>query len=258
VSDDSGRNLSVGHDHAWAALAGQRHTVIYDKMIGLPNNFRRSFLEKYFNDQTLRHDEGDWPVDRKRARDVVEYEWRDSGLYLREHDTITLIDRAGISGKREHARVWLLDDPEVERFVRTCLSLVPPDRRQRKGTFGINLFRTFTNVVTKPHHDDEQFIVLYVLDRIGDGAVSYLYDAADVTEAGQPTADPVRKHQLNPGQILIFEDKFFKHGATPLLPLPDGEARRDVLVCTVDYPGSYLEDKPSPGEEPALVGSGKR
>jgi hypothetical protein len=215
--------------------------LTHEQEIGLAG-FRESFLKTYFTDNVLRHDPGDWPVDRKRARDVVGYEWCDNRLHLREHDAITLIDRAGIPGKREHARVWLLDDPEGEKFVRTCLSLVPPDRRRDKGTFGINLFRTFTNVVTKPHHDDEEFIILYMLDRIGDGAESYLYHPHDVTDAGQPTAEPLHRHQLNPGEILIFEDKYFKHGATPLVPRPDGIAQRDVLICTVDYPGTYLEE----------------
>jgi len=199
VSDDSSRTPSIGFGNAWAALADQGYVLTDDKMIGLPNKFRQGFLDKYFNDDTLRHDDGDWPVDRKRARDVVGYEWRDGRLHLREHDTITLTDRAGIPGKREHKRVWLLDDPQADTFVRTFLSLVPPDRRRSGGTFGINLFRTFTDVVTKPHHDDEEFIMLYVLNRIGDGAESYLYRPGDVTEAGEPTADPVRRHQLNPG-----------------------------------------------------------
>ena len=61
------------------------------------------------------------------------YEWRDGHLRLREHDAITLIDRAGIPGKRDHARVLLLNDPEAEKLVRTFLSLVPPDRRQHEG-----------------------------------------------------------------------------------------------------------------------------
>jgi hypothetical protein len=250
--------VTVDAADVWGTLSRDRYALLNDQMIGLPTNFRKSFLGKYFNDQTLRHDKGDWPIDRERARDVVEYEWCDDGLHLQEYDTITLVDRGGIPGEREHARVWLLDDPEAEQFVRTCLSLVPPDRRQRKGTFGINLFRTFTNVVSKPHHDDEQFIVLYVLDRVGDGAESYLYDPDDVTDTGQPTAGPVRKHQLNPGQILIFEDKFFKHGATPLVPPHGGKARRDVLVCTVNYPKSYPLDKPSAGKEAALAGSSMR
>jgi hypothetical protein len=256
VSNDPSWIPPVGLDSVWAALANKHYASTEDHLVGLPSNFRERFLGKYFNDQTLRHDEGDWPVDRKRARDVVRYEWRDGRLHLREHDGITLIDRAGIPGKREHARIWLLDDPEGERFVRTFLSLIPPDRRQDEGTFGINLFRTFTNVVTKPHHDDEEFIMLYVLDRIGDGAESYLYDPEDVTDAGDPIAEPRHRHQLNPGEILIFEDKHFKHGATSLVPPPGGKARRDVLVCTVDYPESRPEDKPSLNKEPALAGSG--
>ncbi len=245
--------MSVDVDDAWATLTKHHYVLLDDKMMGLPNNFRESFLDRYFNDQTLHHDEGDWPIDRKRARDVVGYQWHDGVLHLREHDTITLTDRAGIPGKRDHSRVWLLDNPAAEEFVRTFLSLVPPHRRQHDGKFGINLFRTFTNVVTKPHQDDEEFVMLYVLDRIGDGAESYLYDPADVTQTGQPTAEPLHRHQLNPGQILIFEDKFFKHGATPLKPLPDGTAQRDVLVCTVDYRESYLEETPPSGAEPTRV-----
>jgi hypothetical protein len=248
VSDDSAPT-APGLDHAWADLANQGYVLTDDREIGLPA-FRRNFLETYFNDSVLRHDPGDWPVDRKRARDVVGYQWYDDQVYVREHETITITDRAGIPGKREHNRVWLLDDPLAKKMVRTLLSLVPPDRRQDEGTFGINLFRTFTNVVTIPHHDNEEFIILYVLDRIGGGAESYLYDPDDVTDAGQPTAEPLVRYQLNPGQILIFEDKRFKHGATPLKPLPDGTAQRDVLVCTVDYQGSYLEGMPISGAEP--------
>lgn len=248
MSDDSGRTPAIGLDNAWAALAGQGYALTNDKVIGLPNKFRQSFLSKYFNDDVLHHDEGDWPIDRKRARDVIRYEWRDDGLHLREHDTITITDRADIPGKRDHSRVLLLNDPEAETFVRTFLSLVPPGRRQRDGTFGVNLFRTFTDVVTKPHHDYEQFVMLYVLDRIGGGAESYLYRPQDVTDAGEVTAEPVRRHQLNPGEILIFEDEFFKHGATPLEPLPNGAAQRDVLVCTIDDRKTYLKEKPSPAE----------
>ena len=50
--------------------------------------------------------------------------------------------------------------------------------------------------------------------------------------------------QLNPGDLMIFEDKKFKHGATPLTTPPGERAKRDVLVCTVDYPTTYLERQP--------------
>ena len=79
-----------------------------------------------------------------------------------------------------------------------------------------------------------------MLDRIGEGAETYLYAPADVTDDGEVKAPPVLRQQLNPGDIIIFEDKMFKHGATPLIKPVDGTARRDVLVCTVDYRDTYL------------------
>src|SRR6516165_9330543 len=170
MTDDPSRATSTGLDHAWSAIAGQGYALTNDEKIGLPNNFRPIFLRRYFNDRVLHHDEGDWPIDRLRARDVIQYRWRDDRLDLREYDKITITDRADIPGKRDHSRIWVLDDPKARKMVHTFISLVPPDRRQSGGTFGINLFRTFTNVVTKPHHDEEQFVILYVLNRIGGGA----------------------------------------------------------------------------------------
>jgi hypothetical protein len=256
VSEDSIRELpSLGR--IWAALDRHGYAVTDDDELGLAEKFRENFVQTYFNDQILRHDAGDWPADRQRARDVVRYLWDDHNLHLREHETITITDRAGIPGKRNHARVMLLNDPEAKELVRALLGLVPPDRRQYDGTFGVNLFRTFTDVVTIPHHDNEQFIILYVLDRVGEGAESYLYRAADVPSDGKPTAKPILQQQLNPGQILIFEDDRFKHGATPLESPQGVTARRDVLVCTVDHRSTYLERKDNAGtERSALTGQG--
>ncbi len=227
-------------DRIWASLASQGYVLTDDQEIGLPEEFREDFRQAYFNEKVLRHDPGDFPVDRLRARDVIRYYWCENGLHLEEHERITLTDRAGIAGEREHSRVRLLRDPGAEELIRAFLGLVPASRRQVDGTFGVNLFRTFTDVVTTPHHDNEEFIILYVLDRVGEGAESYLYGADDDPDS----SPPVLRHQLNKGQILIFEDKRFKHGATPLLSAPDGNASRDVLVCTVDYRSSYLEASP--------------
>jgi hypothetical protein len=240
VSDDSARHMCVGHEEVWAALARQGYAVTSDWSIGLPAKFGESFRHEYFNSSTLRHDEGDWPADRQRARDVIRYQWRDDALDLREHHTITITDRADITGKREHARVWLLDDPRARKLCEAFLRLVPPGRRQPESTFGVNLFRTFTDVVTKPHHDDEEFIVMYILDRQGDGAETYLYTPGDVADDGKTMAPPVFRRQLNPGDIIILEDRLFKHGATPLISAPGETAMRDVLVCTVDYRETYL------------------
>jgi hypothetical protein len=244
VSVESVRT-APGIDDARAVLGGQGYVLTKDVAIGLPEDFRSNFRQMYFNDEIIRHDEGDLPVDRQRARDVIRYEWRDDGLYLEEYDKITITDRADIPGPREHSRVMLLEDPQARALVVKLLSLVPPERRQAKGTVGINLFRTFTNVVTKPHRDNEDFVALYVLGRIGDGAETLLYNPGDVSPDGKPTADPVLRHQLDPGEIVIFDDERFMHDATALEPPLGGTAMRDVLVCTVDDKRTY----PAAGED---------
>lgn len=239
MSDDPNGNRP-SPAHVWAALADQGYALTSDDEIALPSKFRENFRKTYFTEARLRHDPGDWPVDRKRARDVVRYWWRDDGLSLQEHGTIAITDRARIPGRRVHSRVRLLEDAQAEEFIRAVLSLVPPGRRRRTGTFGVNLFRTFTDVVTTPHHDNEDLIILYVLDRQGEGAESYLYDPHDVTPEGKAIGNPIIRQQLNPGDIFIFDDKRFMHGATRLEALPDGTSQRDVLVCTLDYRDTYL------------------
>lgn len=213
--------------------------------IGLPAKYGKYLQGTYFDGgqqgSQLRHDEGDWPRDRERARDVILYEWNDGKLALEEYETIAIWDRSEIKGERIHKRIELLQDPQARELIETFLSLVPEDRRQQRGTFGINLFRTHTDVVTKPHQDKEEFIILYVLDREGDGAESYLYKYDKEKMGAAEVGDRVLLKQLNPGDLMIFEDGRFKHGATPLTPPPGGRAKRDVLVCTVDFPTTYLE-----------------
>jgi 2OG-Fe dioxygenase len=240
VSDGLNHRVSASHEKVWASLADRGYALTSDRLIGLPEKFRQNFRDTYFNSWTLRHDEGDWPLDRQRARDVIRYQWHDDDLHLHRHDSITITDRAGIPGKREHARVELLDDAQAVDLLHTFLRLVPPSRRQPEGTFGVNLFRTFTNVVTKPHRDNEEFIFIYVINRIGGGADTHLYLPKDVAEDGRVTGRAVLERQLNPGDIIIFEDKRFLHDASPLIKTSDGNAMRDALVCTVDNSDTYL------------------
>ena len=239
MSNESSHHKPVDYGQVWAFLAAQGYALTNDQSIGLPEKFRQNFRDTYFNSWTLRHDEGDWPVDRQRARDVIRYQWRDADLHLRHHESITITNRAGIPGKREHSRVELLEDPQAVDLIRAFLWLVPPDRRQVDGTFGVNLFRTFTNVVTKPHHDNEEFIIIYVIDRVGGGAKTCLYLPGDVTDDGRVIGPAVLEQQLDPGDIIIIEDRRYKHDASPLINPPDGSAMRDALVCTVDYRGTY-------------------
>lgn len=237
MSDDS---APTGFDGIWADLARQGYALTSDEALGLPEKFRANFGQAYFNDQVLEDDPGGKPPGRKRARDVIRYQWHDGDLRVQEHEKITITDRDGRPGKREHSRVDLLDDPEGERLVRALLSLVPPDQRQPDGTFGVNLFRTVKDVVTSPHHDHEEFCVIYVVDRVGGGAETQLYQPDDAPDHGEATAGPVLRRQLNPGEIIIFKDERFLHSATPLEAAPGETTKRDVVVCTVDYQGTYL------------------
>jgi hypothetical protein len=223
--------------HKQMEYQGYALTAEWD--IGLPPKCGKNLQQAYFDSGLLKHDDGDMPKDRERARDVILYEWNDGRLTLSEYETIAIWDRSGIKGERIHTRIELLGDPQARELVETFLRLVPEDRRRPRGTFGVNLFRTHTDVVTKPHQDEEEFIILYVLDRQGDGAESYLYEHDETNPAEE--GELVLRKQLNPGDIMIFEDRRFKHGATPLTPPPDGQVRRDVLVCTVDFPTTYLE-----------------
>jgi hypothetical protein len=237
VSDDSAPTCLAD---TWSDLIGKGYAITSDEALGLPEKFRTNFGQTYFNDHVLEDDPDGKPPGRKRARDVIRYQWHEDGLHVQEHETITITDRDGRPGQREHRRVEFLKDQQAEELIRALLRLVPPKQRQTVGTFGMNLFRTVGDVVTTPHRDDEQFCLIYILDRVGGGAETHLYHPDDVTDEGKPTAEPVLRHQLDPGDIVIFDDKRFKHSATKL-EAPSGEtARRDALVCTVDHPETYL------------------
>jgi hypothetical protein len=237
VSDDA---VPTCLADTWSDLIGKGYAITSDEALGLPEKFRTNFGQTYFNDHVLEDDPGGKPPGRKRARDVIRYQWHDDDLHVHEHEKITIKDRDGRPGEREHARVEFLRDPQAEELIRALLRLVPPAQRQPDGTFGVNLFRTVKDVVTSPHHDDEELCVIYVLDRVGDGAETQLYQPDDVPDQGEPTAEPVLRYQLNPGEIIIFKDEHFKHSTTPLESPSDGTAQRDAVVCTVDYRETYL------------------
>jgi hypothetical protein len=240
---DSGPAAELRIVHQNITDAGYALTTEWD--IGLPPKCAKDLRETYFDSGHLRCDEGDRPADRERARDVILYEWEDGELTLGEYHTIAIRDRSEIKGERIHKRIETLQDEQFKDVIKTLLSLVPEGRRQQRGTFGINLFRTHTDVVTKPHRDDEEFIIIYVLDREGDGAESYLYRHDRRKMDSADDGEQILWKQLNSGDLLIFDDSQFKHGATPLTPPPGGRAKRDVLICTVDYPATYLQRGPA-------------
>lgn len=212
------------------------YAKITDCGLGLPGDFRQKISETYFNDKVLRSDVPDLPVDRKRARDVIYYERDAPRLHLSEYQDILIKNRGDIPGERQHSRVLLLHNDYMRSWVIACLSLIPTQLRRDRGTFGANLLRTYTNVVTRPHKDNEEFIIVYVVNKIGTGAESYLYNSDNPEKL-------MFSETLHPGDILLFKDDDFLHGATRLIPPPGQSAQRDALVCTVDYPSTYLGRK---------------
>ena len=193
----------------------------------------RKHMMSYFVDDVLKQPDNDTPPDRKRARDVIAYEWHDDGfnsVKLTESPTITL--RRPNGDRDEYSRVVLLQHAYGFRFAVTVLSLVPPCWRHRSGTLGINLLRTFTDVVTRPHQERSgQFIGIWVIDKHGDGAETYLYDLFTPGRL-------VFQQKLTAGELIIFNDELFLHGATALEPVNDF-AQRDVIVFVIHFPGLY-------------------
>ncbi len=214
-------------------LDTEGYLVVSDDELGLPGeHLREHLLRTYFTPDVLRCYPGDIPADRRRARDVVEYAWDGEIPTLTEHPEIAIEGRGGRPERREYARTPVAHDPLFASWIRAVLSLLPEHRRRPRGTFGVNLFRTFTNVVTRPHADGEEFVFVYVVDRDGTGAETSLF---------RPEAPDTAVHtqRLEPGQLIVFEDARFLHTASPLVDPPGGRARRDALVCTVDYPQTY-------------------
>lgn len=215
------------------SLGTEGYFVVSDDELGLPGvEFRDHLLRTYFTPEVLRRYPGDVPADRERARDVVEYAWHDGVPVLGEHAEIAIEDRGGRPERREYARTPVAHDPLFASWIQAALSLIPVHRRRARGTFGVNIFRTFTNVVTRPHADGEEFVFVYVVDRLGTGAETKLFRPNDPGTA-------VHEQRLEPGQLVVFEDARFLHTASPLVAPPGGRARRDALVCTVDYPETY-------------------
>ena len=221
----SARQATV--ERIWEELSLVGYANCTDEDLGMDPGLRDHIVDRYYND-TLRSAlprVRDVPTDRDRVRDVIRYTWAGPVLGLAEHDTTALVDRGGQPGIRQYHRIMALDDAMLRGWIGTLISLVPPDHRRASGAFGLNLMRARTLVVTEPHRDDEDFVITYILARVGQGAESQLFDPE--------TKEIVSAVQLEPGQLLIFDDNRFLHGVTPLVPLPGSLARRDALICTI-------------------------
>jgi hypothetical protein len=210
-------------------LTERGYAVVSDTDLGLDPEIRRLIVQNYFTEKVLESDHPAVHRDRDRARDVIRYAWDGPHLTVAEHDRIDINNRSGFAGSRTPNRVQLLDEVPMQAWVRTMLELIPPDERQPRGTFGVNFMRTRTTVVSGPHHDDEEYVFVYVADKHGEGAETTLHDVGDPEKI-------VFRVTLAPGDLIVFRDRDYLHNASPLL---GGTAQRDALVCTVNYPDTY-------------------
>ncbi len=54
----------------------------------------------------------------------------------------------------------------------------------------VNLFRTHTQVVTRPHRDDAEYVRVYVIDKIGGGVETELFDKKTGERVPAPRSRP--------------------------------------------------------------------
>lgn len=229
--------LATTIEDAWLRLFTSGYVIFSDENpdLGLDPAFRPYVEEHYFNKPgvLLKDPYKEPPLDRLRARDVVLFDFTDLNTpTFQEHTSVAVTPKNYNQTTRDYTRTALAGDLLFTEFLEGVANLIPLFNlnrlNTRKGTIGVNLFRTFTDVVSKPHRDEAAYVALYVVDKVGSGATSELYyDGA---------TSPFMRHTLTPGQGIIFIDKGFKHNATPIIAAENGTTHRDIIVCTFDHP----------------------
>lgn len=218
--------------HIWEDLAKKDFAFVTDTHLGLPGGLRPHICRRFFNNEVLEVDHPAVHKDRDRARDVIRYRWSGDRLMLREHDVAEIRNRSGFVGSRSIARVMALADPMMTSWIRAALTIVPPHLRQDEGTIGVNFLRTRTTVVSGPHQDEEEYVLVYIVNKHGGGAETTLHNVANPKEI-------VHRVTLGPGDFLIFRDAAFLHSVSPLTAVNASPAQRDAIVCTVNYHDTY-------------------
>ena len=165
---------------------------------------------------------------RRRARAKFDFHVAESGdVYFCESAGVTIFDKTGFHGPREHKRVQALHAPAVAELCLSVLSLSLGRRAYRCGYVALDIFRTVDDVVYGFHRDGEHFVGIYCVRRSCDGARTQL--ARD--KAG---ADIVFDAVLQEGDLLFFDDAQVFHHTTPLLAGQDGApTQRDAVIFTL-------------------------
>ena len=208
------------------------YSIVPDCAVGVCDEDRLRISQEYFETGAL---EADLPAihpDRRRSRDVLRYYRQSAHIKISENPTVTIVNRSGHSAPRTPRRVRTVFDGTLRRMVESMLDCIPAERQHESGTFGLNFFQTRTNVVSKPHRDDEDFCIVYVLAICGSGAETSLFDIDNPNRV-------VLRHSLKAGEILIFDDKRFLHYTSPI---EGSQSRyRNALICTVDNHDTYFD-----------------
>jgi len=217
----------MDYERAHADMRERGFTLTSEDELGFPG-LRFAILAEIFRpDVLIPAGDSSGPVpDRWRAKDFLHYEWGPDGQACTLRETSDdRFARLGVPG-RPAPRLHWMNVPGGAQMAAAQLALIPPGARHERGTWGVHAFRSFSDVVNARHQDGFEYGITYVLDRVGEGAVSYLYT--------YPGDEQVLDRQLQPGEILLFRDRDFTHGATPL----EGTTAkfRDALVIQFDAP----------------------
>lgn len=144
------------------------------------------------------------------ARDVIGYR---RGGVLHECESIAHID-----GTDDYSRFRLLElDARIWIAASKVLELIPPQLRRETGRMSADYFRYAPGTGSGAHQDGfGDLVVIWVLERTGTGAESFLTDL---------DGRDVVRGPLSPGTLLIFRDEMFLHGVTELR-----SGHRDALI----------------------------
>jgi 2-oxoglutarate-Fe(II)-dependent dioxygenase family protein len=201
-----------------------------DLKLGFGTELREVLMRRLFNDpEIVRHHPGDVPKDRKRARDVVEYYQDEDTYYFSEYPTIELKPQGNITERPKQSRFFAFNYPLLARFISMIPSFQPSEVQNEnpEGTIGINAFITQTDVVTDFHSDNERYVILYCVNKIGSGGETTIQQDYPLPPIQYSTT-------LEPGDIFIFTDHHYRHYTSGLKNEQGQIAQRSMLVCTID------------------------
>jgi hypothetical protein len=214
--------IRLGYD-----LATQGFATFHDSDLVEDAEARRErFREKFFRD--MQEDLPEVHGSRQRLRDRFIYERRSGQVVLAEAPDGGSVLNHHYKSKRVYKREFLLDSSYIHDLVTQVLIVIPYNMTKSVESFGANLFRTSGVTVNSRHQDNAQFAIIMVVGKNGHGDVTELSLDKEGTQI-------VFARELNPGDILLFEDACFYHYTRGLQSLEGVPPYRDAFVATIEY-----------------------